>query len=84
MFTQLDPPLPLETSKGRGYAFAVIDYGFEHNLLWVVALDHSGEVWCVPNSEVRMQANWSAGRRPHEQQDTRRQAAGSPQEAGAG
>lgn len=65
MFTQLNPPLPLTTtSKGRGYAVAVIDYGLEHDLLWVVALDDSGEIWCVPNAEVRMQPNWSAGRRP--------------------
>ena len=65
MFTQLNPPLPLTTiAKGRGYAVAVIDYGLEHDLLWVVALDDSGEIWCVPNAEVRMQPNWSAGRRP--------------------
>lgn len=83
MFTQLDPPLPLETSRGRGYAFGVIDYGFEHNLLWVVALDENGEVWCVPNSEVRMQANWSAGRRPNVE-DTGGQASGPSKEAGAG
>ena len=64
MFTQLNPPLPLKTAKGDGYALAVIDYGLEHNLLWVVALDDNGEIWCVPNSEVRMHSNWSAGRRP--------------------
>lgn len=64
MFTQLNPPLPMKTSKGDGYALAVIDYGLEHNLLWVVALDDSGEIWCVPNSEVRVPSNWSAGRRP--------------------
>lgn len=81
MLTQLNPPLPMETSKGRGYALAVIDYGIEHSLLWVVGLDDTGEVWCVPNSEVRMQPNWSAGRRLH---DTGREATGAPQEAGAG
>ncbi len=37
MLTQLNPTIPLETSRGRGYALAVIDYGMEHNLLWVVA-----------------------------------------------
>ena len=64
MFTQLNPPLPMKSSKGDGYAIAVIDYGLEHNLLWVMALDDSGEVWCVPNKDVRMQSNWSAGRVP--------------------
>ena len=63
MLTQLNPSLPLDTHKGAGYAVAVIDYGLEHSLLWVVALNDTGEIWCVPNSEVRMQKNWSAGRR---------------------
>lgn len=52
----------MDTPKGRGQALAVIDYGLEHNLLWVVAIDESREIWCVPNSEVRVQPNWSAGR----------------------
>ena len=63
MLTQLNPSLPLDTPKGAGYAVAVIDYGLEHSLLWVVALNDTGEIWCVPNSEARMQKNWSAGRR---------------------
>ena len=43
-------------------AFAVIDYGEEHNLIWVVTLDDSGEIWCSPNPKVRMRANWTMGR----------------------
>ena len=49
-------------NKGTGLAFAVIDYGLEHNLIWVTALDISGEIWCAPNPKVRMQPNWTAGR----------------------
>lgn len=63
MMNRLEPPIPMNTSKGSGYAFMVIDYGFEHDLIWVVALDNSGEIWCVPNKEVRFQGNWTAGRR---------------------
>ena len=63
MFTQLDPPIPLHVlGKGDGYALGVIDYGQEHNLLWVTAIDATGEIWCAPNPEVRMQANWSMAR----------------------
>lgn len=63
MLTQLDPPLPLHVlGRGDGQALAVIDYGPEHNLLWVTAIDATGEIWCAPNAEVRMQANWSLGR----------------------
>jgi len=63
MFTQLNPPIPLHVlGKGDGYALAVIDYGQEHNLIWVTALDDTGEIWCAPNPKVRMQANWTMGR----------------------
>ncbi|WP_118858490.1 hypothetical protein [Sphingomonas mesophila] len=64
-FTQLDPPLPVHVvDRGKGCAFAVIDYGQEFDLLWVTAMDDGGEIWCVPNPKVRMQANWSMGRTP--------------------
>lgn len=63
MFTQLNPPLPvIVLEKGSGYALAVIDYGQEHNLIWVTALDDNGEIWCAPNPKVRLQKNWSVGR----------------------
>ena len=63
MFTQLDPAIPLHVlGKGDGYALGVIDYGQEHNLLWVTAINETGELWCAPNPTVRMQKNWSMGR----------------------
>jgi len=63
-FKQLDPTLPvIVEGKGSGYAFAVIDYGQEHHLIWVVAIDGSGEVWSAPNPKVRVQANWTMGRK---------------------
>lgn len=62
-FTQLASPIPVHVlDKGKGLAFAVIDYGAEHNLIWVTALDDSGEIWCAPNPLVRFQANWTLGR----------------------
>ena len=68
-FNQLDPPIPLHVVDpnggpgGPGFAIAVIDYGQEFDLLWVVGMDEGGEIWCVPNPQVRLQANWSMGRR---------------------
>ena len=63
MFTQLNPPLPVKVEdRGAGLAIAVIDYGPEHNLIWVTALDDSGEIWCAPNPKVRMGNNWTMGR----------------------
>jgi hypothetical protein len=63
VLTQLNPPLPLETSKGPGWAHFVIDYGQESALLWVVFMDEDGACWTVPNHEVRMVFNWTVGRR---------------------
>ena len=63
MITQLNPPLPLQTPKGTGWAHFVIDYGLEADLMWVVFLDKDGTCWTVPNPEIRMGANWTAGRR---------------------
>ena len=65
-FTQLDPPLPVDIQgKGKGFVFAVIDYGQEHNLIWVTGLSDSGEIWCAPNPMVRLQTNWTMGREAH-------------------
>lgn len=66
MITQLNPPLPMETSKGGGWAHFLIDYGPESALLWVVFLDADGACWTVPNAEVRMSFNWTLGRRKAE------------------
>ena len=63
-FTQLQTPIPMTVEgKGSGQAVAVIDYGPEHHLIWVVALDDSGEIWSAPNPKVRMQSNWTMGRK---------------------
>ena len=52
----------LASDAGPGFAFAVIDYGQEHNLIWVTAITETGEIWCAPNPVGRMQANWTLGR----------------------
>ena len=62
MFTQLNPSIPMETPKGRGLAIAVIDYSKEDDLLWVIIMDDTGEIWSVPNSKVRGFKNYSIGR----------------------
>jgi hypothetical protein len=62
VLTQLNPPLPLETAKGSGWAHFVIDYGPESALLWVVFMDADGACWTVPNAEVRMTYSWTLGR----------------------
>jgi hypothetical protein len=75
VLVQLNPPLPLETSKGSGWAHLVIDYGPEAALLWVVFMDADGACWTVPNAEVRMSYNWTMGRRKPEDRESERTAA---------
>jgi hypothetical protein len=84
MITQLNPPLPLDTSKGPGMAHFVIDYGPEADLLWVVFMDKDGACWSVPNPEVRMNFNWSLGRRKPEAARTADAAVAESEPARAG
>ena len=64
MIHQLNPTIPVEVvSKGPGTALGWIDYSQEHHLLWIVAIDATREIWIAPNTDVRVQANWSLGRR---------------------
>jgi hypothetical protein len=63
MTLQLNPMLPLwhVPTQQPCYAFAMLDYSQEHDLLFVV-LRRDGEIWTVPNHELRAQINASLGR----------------------
>jgi len=61
MITQLKPTLALHTPKGIGLCHFVIDYGEEHDLIWVVFDDATGEIWAWPNPEVRAVKNITLG-----------------------
>ena len=57
MILQLDPPIPLETPKGQGYAHLVVDYGMDFDLCWTVFITKSRECWTFQNKEVRAVSN---------------------------
>lgn len=64
MILQLNPSIPMHVlNKGDGYAFAIIDYSQEHDLLFVVAMNDTGEIWTVSNKNIRMQKNISMERK---------------------
>lgn len=63
MILQLAPTIPLLTPKGAGLAHFLIDYGEEHDLLWVCFLDENGECWAFPNPQIRAFTNPSMGRK---------------------
>jgi hypothetical protein len=60
---QLDPAIPVVTPNGKALAHIVIDYGPEHDLLWVCFQD-SGEIWTYRNQDVRADTNITFGRKP--------------------
>lgn len=64
MMLQLNPTIPIIriSDNMKGYAFIVIDYSQEHNLLFVCAMDN-GEIWTINNTEIRMQENISLDRK---------------------
>ena len=63
---RIDPPIPVfvvdEKRGGNGLAHFMIDYGIETDLIWIVAMDSNGEVWCPPNWKIRFRWNWTVGR----------------------
>ena len=63
MMLQLNPTIPIvRLSDGmKGFAFAMIDYSQEHDLLFVCAMDDT-EIWTLSNKDIRMQQNISLGR----------------------
>ncbi len=62
MILQLNPPIPVFTTQGSGQCVAWIDYSQDHNTLWKVILDGTGEVWDFPQSQIRGVENFSMGR----------------------
>ena len=59
---QLNPPLPMNTPKGEGFAHFLLDYGPESDLYWAVFITDTGEIWTFANKEVRASKNITLGR----------------------
>jgi hypothetical protein len=60
---QLNPPVPIWVRDlDNALAHALIDYGPEHDLIWVCFLDEGGECWSVPNPRVLGRWNATMGR----------------------
>ncbi|MEO6798625.1 MAG: hypothetical protein ABI178_01610 [Rhodanobacter sp.] len=59
---QLDPPIPMTTPKGEGFAHILLDYGPESDLYWTVLITETGEIWTYANRHVRAAKNITLGR----------------------
>ena len=57
MLLQLNPPIPVETPRGKAMAQVIIDYGVEHDLVWLCFQNDTGEAWCWNNKFIRAQNN---------------------------
>ena len=62
MILQLNPPIPVETPRGKALAQLVVDYGPEHDLLWVCFQDDTKECWTWGNQQIRAQTNVTMNR----------------------
>jgi len=62
MIIQLNPTIPMSCPHGKGRAIALLDYSEEHDIIWVIAIDATGEIWSHRNPEVRMLTNITMGR----------------------
>jgi hypothetical protein len=63
MILQLNPMIPIirKSDDMKGFAFLVIDYSQEHDLIFTCAMN-DGEIWSIKNSELRFDTNISLGR----------------------
>lgn len=63
MMLQLNPMLPIvRNSDGmKGFAFLVIDYSQEHDLVFTCAMD-DGQIWTLSNKVITFANNISLNR----------------------
>lgn len=63
MILQLSPTIPMvrDADGMKGYAFLVIDYSQEHDLLFTCAMD-DGQIWTLSNREIRIVNNVTLNR----------------------
>lgn len=60
---QLNPSIPVQVvGKGTGEALFIQEISKEDNLIWIVAMDDTGQCWQVPNPDIRLLKNYTIGR----------------------
>jgi len=60
---QLNPAIPLDTPKGKAWAYFLIDRSQEHDLEWVCFIDETRECWTFSNRDVKIRKNITFGRK---------------------
>ena len=62
MLLQLNPAIPVVTPKRKALAHILIDYGPEHDLIWV-CFEQDGTCWSWRNQEISAENNITFGRK---------------------
>lgn len=64
MMLQLNPMLPIVrvSDNMHGFAFLVIDYSQEHDLMFTCAMSN-GEIWTLKNNKIRIEQNITLDRK---------------------
>lgn len=58
---QLNPVIPLDTPKGAGDAFFLIDYGRDSQILFVCFIRETGECWSFESRDIKLEKNITSG-----------------------
>jgi hypothetical protein len=59
MILPLNPPIPVETPRGKAQAIYLIEYGAEYDLYWITVLESSRECFTYNNRDIRAQISIS-------------------------
>lgn len=64
MILQLNPAIPVFSvpHQEEGWAHVIFEYGQEDYVYFLVALDGSGEIWVLPNTDLRFTKNFTQHR----------------------
>ena len=54
--------LDVETPKGPGVIWLVMDYGHETDTIYIVIINETGEFWQFTNKDIRAKNNITFGR----------------------
>lgn len=63
---QLSPSLPVyvtSNDNAEATALFLLDYSREDDMYFVVGMIDTGEIWVVPQTEIRLGKNWTLGNR---------------------
>ncbi|WGR74300.1 MULTISPECIES: hypothetical protein [unclassified Bradyrhizobium] len=59
---QLNPPIYVETPLGSAVCMFLWEHGLEIDVQWCCFIESTGEPWWLPNNQIRLSTNLSAGR----------------------